>query len=417
MQPTPQVTQTSSLPYRRVPLCTAAEHAIQLKVAPNHPELQQPRVLRFTSPGAPPHPLPDPALKHFRHTLDHSGYRQFYLAFGDANFRKADWLVAARGLGNPLLDLVNLFLLQEPVSHKRACKWLGEDFLAGLLDCGVLREQQTELVSNSFYLIFCRSHALFCQLTGDPFAYFGDDSLALATLQTPAPAGQVLDLCCGPGIQTFVAAHYAAHVTGVELRPETWRIAELNRRLNGAGSRVEFVCQSAEDFARADARQYDRILFNPPLVPFPPGYNFALAGNGGPDGLSLTRRIIALYHNRLANTGSMEFIGTGLGRKNQPAFSRQLEALARRYKLTGRIHLLSQHPIRPGAPLFESCVSVLARDNELDAVEARKTLLGHFSKLGHDAYWLFFASLSRGSGRETLSLIDLTKSFWGSWFV
>ena len=352
-------------------------------------------------------------------TLKQSGYRQFYLAFGDANFRKQDWARAARGLPRPLSELVRLFLLQEPVARKKLQALLGQAFIQKLLASGVLQEQQANLVSDSFFLIFCRGYALFCQMVLHPLAYFGDDSVALAAYQTPSPGGKVLDLCCGTGIQSFVAASSAADVTAVEIRKETCRIAELNRNLNHLQERVKLVCSSAEEFAQTNKQQYDRIIFNPPLVPMPAGYRFPLAGNGGPDGLAVTRRIIALYGRRLSEQGSMEFIGTGLGTQSRPLVCDQLRMLARRFGLEGRVQLLSQHPIRAFAPVFESSVSLLAADNDLEPAEAREKLLAHFSKLEQDTYWMFFASLHpsyRGSKKE-LCVVDLTKSFWGSWFV
>ena len=69
--------------------------------------------------------------------------------------------------------------------------------------------------------------------------------------------------------------------------------------------------------------------------------------------------------------------------------------------------------------MFESSVSVLAASNGLDPAQAREKLLAHFAKLRYDAYWMFFASLrpaSRGTKNE-LCVVDLTRSFWGSWFI
>ena len=358
-------------------------------------------------------------VRAFLQTLESCGYRQFYLAFGDANFRKQDWARAAKGLPEPLSALVQLFLLQEPVPRRKIQPLLEPALLQELVDCGVLIEKRTTLVSNSFFLIFCRSFAIFCQMVLDPIAYFGDDSIALATLQTPAPGGKVLDLCCGSGIQSFVAATHAAEVTGVEIGRETWRIAELNRRLNHLEDRVRFVCQSAEEFARQNQQRFDRILFNPPLVPMAPGFEFPTAGNGGPDGLSVTRSLIQQYSGRLSRQGSFDFIGTGLGHRGHPSVCDQIQKLARQHGLGGRIHLLSQHPIRPFAPLFESSVSLLAALNRLEPAIAREKLLAHFHRLGQDSYWMFFASLSpvSGTGKQRLSAVDLSKSFWGSWFV
>ncbi len=358
-------------------------------------------------------------MNRFLKTLRDSGYRQFYLAFGDANFRRADWLKGLEGTSGLLRDLATLFLLQEPLPKKSIQALFSGELIGEFLDCGVLLERGGHYASNSFYLIYCRSQALLCQMTAHPFAYFGDDSLALASLQTPAPSGTVLDLCCGPGIQSFVAAAGGASVTGVEIKKETWRIAELNRRLNGAEQRVQFVCASAEEFAKTNRAKFDRILFNPPLVPMIPGRKFAFVGHGGGDGLEVTRKIIHQYHDRISEQGCMEFIGMGLGRSGRPDVRDELQTLATKYKLTGRVHLLSEHPIKPFAPLFESCVSALARDNALKLEDARALLLRHFTKLKSDSYWLFFASLNRPANARDKSLktIDLTKSFWGSWFV
>jgi SAM-dependent methyltransferase len=357
-------------------------------------------------------------LKHFLETLAVSGYRQFYLSFGDANFRKQDWLTGAKGLQSPLLDLVKLFLLQQPVSRKIVLGLLGPEACHDFVDAGILVEERRFIRSNSFYLIFCRSHALLCQMTPDTTAYFGDDSLALATWQTPT-RGSVLDLCSGPGIQSFVAAGTASAVLGVDISKAACRIADLNRRLNQLENKVSFVCRSVQDFAAAGPAKFDQILFNPPLVPTPPGYKLGLAGDGGVDGLELTRQILKLYGKRLNRGGRMEFIGVGPGRKNDPVAPRDMGRLAHKLKLRGRIHLMSQHPIRAGAPLFEVCVATLAMQNGLRLEESRKVFLDHFSKLKMDAYWLFFASLTNApvKAEAEIALIDLSSSFWGHWFV
>jgi methylase of polypeptide subunit release factors len=358
-------------------------------------------------------------MKKFKQTLQDSGYRQFYLSFGDANLRFQDWPRTAKDISGSLLDLVKLFLFQQPVPRKRVTELMGEDCIAELAKCGILMDRANDVISDSYFLIYCRGHVMFCQMKSNPWAYFGDDSLALATYQSPAPGGSVLDLCSGPGIQSFVAATYAGKVTGVEIRKETWRIAEINRRLNDPADRITFVCNSAEGFAKSTKEKFDRILFNPPLVPMVPGYKFAFVGNGGGDGLDVTRSIFDLYNKRITETGCIEFIGVDLGLKDRKLVCEQVRALAKKHGMSGRIHILSQHPIRPFAPLFEASVFSLAKDNGLDTVEARKILADHFKKLKADAYWLFFASLGRPRGVKpnTVATVDVSKSFWGHWFV
>ncbi|MEI6076265.1 MAG: methyltransferase domain-containing protein [Verrucomicrobiota bacterium] len=351
--------------------------------------------------------------------LQDSGYRQFYLSFGDSNLRTVDWGDAARSLQGQLRDLVGLFLLQETLERGSVTALLGEELVEEFCSANILCSRKGGLACNDFYLIVSRSFYLLCQMNARPWAYFGDDSIALATLQSPARGGRVLDLCCGPGIQSFVASTHAREVTGVEIRPETWRIAEINSRLNGLEERVSFCNKSAEEFAKADSGEYDLILFNPPLVPTVPGYRYAFVGDGGPDGLVVTRQIVELYHDRVSAEGHMEFIGMGLGRKDRPIVAAELSKLARKNGLQGRIHLLSQHPIRAHCPVFEAYTLSFAVENGLDLDVARSVLVEHFQAAGYDYFWLFFVSLQRAPkrARRNLSTIDLTKSIWGGWFV
>ena len=69
-------------------------------------------------------------MNQFLKTLQASGYRQFYLAFGDANLRYQDWPLAAKDLTGPLQALVGFFLLQQPLPLKQAKALLGKEFMA-----------------------------------------------------------------------------------------------------------------------------------------------------------------------------------------------------------------------------------------------------------------------------------------------
>lgn len=358
-------------------------------------------------------------MKSFLDNLNQSGYRQFYLTFGDGNLRKGDWQTGASSLSGAARDLVGLFLLGEPLARNKTESLVGAELAEELAQLGILARENGDYRSAGFLLLSCRSYLFFCQLTEAPWAYFGEDSIALAVLQTPAPGGRVLDLCAGPGIQSFVASGHAAEVTGVEVRKEASRVAELNRRLNGIGDRLRFVCDAAENFARLEGQPYDRILFNPPLVPTVPGYKYAFVGDGGVNGLEVSERFIKLFHDRLSATGAMEFIGMGLGTTSHASVVDEIQKLARRHRLTGRVHLLSQHPIRPHSAMFEGYATSLAADNGVGLAAAREIITRHYAKLRFDTYWLFFASLERAAGRTRngLTTVDLTRSFWGGWFV
>jgi hypothetical protein len=358
-------------------------------------------------------------MKAFLHHLRQSGYAQFYGSFGDGNLRMEDWPVAARSVNGSLKDFVDLFLLGRPLPARRALPLIGSKLVAELIEAGILHRGKGRLISNTFRLVVCRSYLLFFELGMNTRAYFGEDSVALATLQSRALGGRVLDLCAGPGIQSFVASAHAGAVTGVELRKETCRVAEINCRMNGLQDRVRFVCSSLEDYAPSDRQTYDLILANPPLVPVVPGFWSPLPADGGINGLAVTERIVRLYHHRLARDGRLEFIGSGLGNTKHAGVADEIAALSGRHGLGGRLHLLSRHPIKAHTPFFEAYVQTFAVANRLGLTRSRKIITDHFVRLGFDSFWLFFCSLGRGEGtrRKPLATVDLTSAFYGGWFL
>ena len=77
-----------------------------------------------------------------------------------------------------------------------------------------------------------------------------------AALDAFAPAGQVLELACGPGSWTPQLLRHAAHVTAVDASPEMLALAAARV---GDGERVTFV--EADLFAWRPARRYDVVFF------------------------------------------------------------------------------------------------------------------------------------------------------------
>jgi len=357
-------------------------------------------------------------MKQVPEILGRAGYLPFYLYFGDGNLRARDWATAARRLDDPLQSLVRLFLLQQPVRRKAIERVLGPEVVSELKETGILRNGAADLASNAFSLLSFRSNVYFAQLSDNPFAYFGEDSIALGTYQTPVPDGDVLDLCSGPGIQALIAARSARHVTGVEINPQASKVARLNQKMNQAGGRVEFVNMSLGDFAAASDRKFDRILFNPPLVPVPADMDYPFVGHGGIDGLSVTGDILRLYKPALKPRGRFEFIGMTVGKKSGSMQNDPLVALAKKHRMEGTIHVLSRHRIHEENPVVTSCAVSLALSNKIEVAEARRKLVKYFLGSEYEYFYLFFCSWGNAAGRRPkTAVVDMSYYYFGDWFA
>lgn len=122
---------------------------------------------------------------------------------------------------------------------------------------------------------------------------------------------RVLDLCCGGGCIGLAAAHYLPNlqVDLVDLDPEALALAAENTRLLTLEGRVRQFQSNL--FSALPEMSYDLILSNPPyvdsadLAAMPAEYQHEpeLALGSGPDGLALTRQILARAHRFLAPEG------------------------------------------------------------------------------------------------------------------
>ncbi|MFT4520342.1 MAG: ribosomal protein L3 glutamine methyltransferase [Halioglobus sp.] len=112
---------------------------------------------------------------------------------------------------------------------------------------------------------------------------------------------QILDLCCGAGSIGLAAAHYLqdATVDLLDIDTQALGLARENTKLLGLEDRVNIIESNLLDSVPDTG--YDLILSNPPyvdandLASMPPEYHHEpeLALSSGPDGLTLTHRILA----------------------------------------------------------------------------------------------------------------------------
>lgn len=141
------------------------------------------------------------------------------------------------------------------------------------------------------------------------------ERIAEAAIRHTPENGRILDLCTGSGcIAAAILANVkTAHGTAVDLYPETLRAAEENLKNLGLSDRCTVLCGDAATDLFDPSVTFDVIVSNPPYVTademnslapelaFEPPH--ALTDGG--DGLSILRKIIEIYKNHLAPSGTM----------------------------------------------------------------------------------------------------------------
>lgn len=334
------------------------------------------------------------AANALRSLVDRSGYRTYHLAFGDGNLNHPKWRRFADRLEDPLRTLVEMFLLQRPVDADRAKTLLGKALAASLIEAGVLQSDGSALRTTGLSLISFRSILFFFELTAKPRVYFNLDSVALGVYQHPARSGVALDLCSGTGLQAMIAAQHARRAYAVEIDERATAIAGINLMLNDLQERVTMINAPLEEYAAQVREPFHLITFNPPQLPAPPGIDYAV-GSGGADGLAMNRLVLELYLPHLAENGSMEFTGCGLGRDGNPLFIEELAPMLADHGAHGHAQLIGLTELHRGDRIYEALVQTAAFSNNI-AVERSHTIFeDHFRTLGRNEMYTFFMRVEK----------------------
>ena len=139
-----------------------------------------------------------------------------------------------------------------------------------------------------------------------------DSQLLLETfaLHGPAPTADVLDLCCGSGIQGISASQQGHHVEAVD----SDRIAVMASRRNALLNGVQMPVRHGDLFDAVAGRRFDAVLANPPYVPSPKGRGLSSYpwSDGGPDGRVLIDRICREVSNHLTVGGALWIVHSSL---------------------------------------------------------------------------------------------------------
>jgi SAM-dependent methyltransferase len=169
---------------------------------------------------------------------------------------------------NPaLITLKRLFVHAHAVIAEEAARALSPLKLEELIHSGLLHQSgllvQSLLQVQSFQGLFLFSDFFHNNQADDYVLPIGPSGRYLAGLTIRRPVGSVLDLGCGCGILSLLAARHCAQVTATDINPRALAMTRLNAELNGV-SNIELL--EGSFYEPVKGRRFDLILANLPYV-------------------------------------------------------------------------------------------------------------------------------------------------------
>ncbi len=209
-------------------------------------------------------------------------------------------------------DLIRLFQLRATVPLARLASLFSAKDLALMKDLGMVSILGQEVRGGVD--VFCSDGYLFATdhrymireedaLDEDPVMYIGMDSHGLVQTAPRTGCEDLLDLCCGSGIQGIVASRYARRVIAVDINPRAIRFTRFNAQFNGV---TNHEVRQGSLYDVVEGQRFDAILANPPFVPSPES-NLKFR-DGEATGESLLRAIVQAGPAHLAPAGRLAIV-------------------------------------------------------------------------------------------------------------
>lgn len=356
-------------------------------------------------------------MKNLTRFLNDIGYAELCSSFFPGTPRLTRWAAVNDLISDDRLHaFYRLLLINEPVELSSfSAQELA--LLAPLITREILQRDRQVLQSRGFSLFMVLGNWLLFETPDtNPKIYYGDDSFGLLMRLRPVVEGTTLDLCSGPGVQSIYCAAKAARVVSVEINPLSAAVAEINRSLNGLEN-WDILVGDLYNALQSDA-QFDHIVCNPPLLPFPDELPYPFVGHGGNDGWAVTWRVLEGLPRYLKLGGQAQIIGTTLSDGVEPVIMTRLIDWAKASQMDCQLTILSQHRMAPGYEYFEGLAFSSAAMNvgELDDIKAKLT---HFLAENHATALISTAlHIQHGNGEvKVLDLFDSTHPQLGLWYV
>ena len=347
--------------------------------------------------------------------LTRLGYAEYVKSFNPLSIGSTRWLTAPVAIPGRIVNLAALFLFGMPVERRLVDEDIG-DFIAGLVDLGILIETDGVVVTSGIILVPIANIWLFVSRPrANALLYVGDDSIGMLWRQSVRPGGRCLDLCSGPGLQALGASTVAGHVDAVEINPVAMALAQLNVTMNRRDDRITVHLGSL--YQPVLGTTYDNIIANPPFLPVPDSLNYPFVGSGGPDGLRVVSQILDGLPRALAPDGIAQIICALPSDGARPSKD-SIARLQSWCSVTGFDLLISTPahiPMHRGSFFFEGLVqtALAASGGDVDAM--RDAMEAAYQGSGNSHVASCFLHATRGSGR--LQVANLDHRHGSLWFI
>jgi len=355
------------------------------------------------------------ALKELAGRLTDSGYCEYYACFNPIYPNYQHWAAHRDDAPKHLWNIIDLFMLGKEVEHNKIDGFLS-DLIDPLMEWGILSESKDKKVSTTdlvllpmfgFWLFFQKPQI-------NPILYFGEDSIALMMRLRPERNEQCLDLCAGPGFQSIYSSLFSAKVTSVEINPLASALASMNVLINKCEEKIELL--RGDLYAPVRGRTFDRIIANPPLLPFPDEIPYPFVGHGGYDGMRVTWRILEGLPAYLTKSGTAQIIGTCLSDGILPLCTDELHDWAVKNHLNITFTVTSHKPLHPGSKMFDGLVHTAASAQGLDHQYVANTYKKSLDDQGATHLCAYY--LNARFGGQGLMVQDVSREeYSGFWYI
>jgi methylase of polypeptide subunit release factors len=145
------------------------------------------------------------------------------------------------------------------------------------------------------------------QVPADHVLGVGHASLSLARATIRRPAGSVLDLGTGCGVQALHASRHAQRITATDLSPRALSLARATFSING----LDVETRQGTWFEPVTGQRFDQVVCNPPFVVGPSrvDYTYRDSGLAGDDASAL---VVAALPEYLARGGVGQLLASWL---------------------------------------------------------------------------------------------------------
>ncbi|MEW2412579.1 hypothetical protein AB0953_02440 [Streptomyces sp. NPDC046866] len=330
--------------------------------------------------------------------LERLGLAEFLADFPGDSVDRLQWAAGLRGLDGPLRTVAGFLLLGEAVREDLLPPALAEAVPA-LVEGGVAARggDGVQLVDVS---LFRSSGVWLFAEPPSPFPvrhYFGRDSIALARRTGYRDGAPVLDLCSGPGFQGLVAARRGLTATLVELLPGTAGVARLNAQVNGLADRIEVLVGDLYDPLPSDVEPYGHVVANIPFLPTLSARGEEAAHEGGEDGFSVGRRVLAGLPRHLAPGGTAHLTALLLQTGDGLAAGGELRDWAARHGYGLTVTLTDRLAVDADSDLVQTTVSDhLDSDPQADPAELTAAAADMYARRGATAARLAYLRIDDG---------------------